>query len=97
MVRSKTHKYAHYRDGSAELYDLSLDPNELVNLAGNPDYAGVETGLRARLVEHCIACQSNRSHAVSAPQYWLRNELEADYRKQLAEGGDTKYRPLHRD
>jgi arylsulfatase A-like enzyme len=96
MVRTRTHKYAHYKDGSAELYDLTADPNEITNLAGNSDYAAVETDLKARLVEHSIACQSNRSHAVSAPQYWLRLELEEDYKRQIAEGGDTIYRPLHK-
>ena len=96
MVRTRTHKYAHYKDGSAELYDLTADPDEITNLAGNPDYAAAETNLKARLVEHSIACQSNRSHAVSVPQYWLRLELEEDYKRQLAEGGDTKYRPRHK-
>ena len=96
MVRSQTHKYAHYKDGSAELYDLVSDPNEITNLAGSPDHETLESDLKAKLIEHNIACQSNRSHAVSAPQYWLRLELEADYKKQMAEGGDTKYRPLHK-
>ncbi|MEE2753278.1 MAG: sulfatase-like hydrolase/transferase [Candidatus Latescibacterota bacterium] len=96
MVRSLTHKYAHYNDGSAELYDLVKDPNEITNLVGDSVYSGLESALKAKLVEHSIACQANRSHAVSAPQYWLRLELEADYKKQIAEGGDTKYRPLQR-
>jgi arylsulfatase A-like enzyme len=96
MVRSQTHKYAHYNDGSAELYDLVKDPDEITNLVGDSVYSEVESALKAKLVEHSIACQSNRSHAVSAPQYWLRLELEADYKKQIAEGGDTKYRPLQR-
>jgi arylsulfatase len=95
MVRTQTHKYAHYNDGSAELYDLTADLNEITNLTGSSDYAGIESELKSQLVEHNIRCQSNRRHAVSAPQYWLRNELEADYKQQIAEGGDTRYRPPH--
>ena len=95
MVRSEAHKYAHYQDGSAELYDLVADPHEITNLCGDARYSDIESDLKERLIEHTIACQSNRKHAVSAPQYWLRNELEADYKKQIAEGGDTNYRPLH--
>ncbi|MDP6368694.1 MAG: DUF4976 domain-containing protein, partial [Planctomycetota bacterium] len=34
----------------AELYDLVADPGELVNLAGEPAYAGIEAQLRERLV-----------------------------------------------
>lgn len=93
MARSLTHKYAHYADGSAEFYDLEADPDEITNLAGSASHAAVEADLKSRLIEHNIACQANRKHAVSAPQYWLRAELEADYRKQRAEGGDTRYRP----
>lgn len=33
----------------AELYDLSQDPFELVNLAGDPAYAGIEAQLRGKL------------------------------------------------
>ncbi len=32
-----------------ELYDLSRDPNERHNLAGDPDYAEIENTLRRRL------------------------------------------------
>ncbi len=95
MVRSATHKYAHYSDGSSELYDLTTDPDEITNLADNPDYARIESDLKTKLVEHSLDCQATHSRAVNAPQYWLRQELEADYKRQIAEGGDTRYRPPH--
>lgn len=44
-VRSKTHRYIRYRDGSEELYDLRTDPNEWTNIADNPEHAK----LKARL------------------------------------------------
>lgn len=95
MVRTQTQKYAHYSDGSAELYDLESDPDEITNLAGNAEHVEIEAALKSKLIEHNLACQANRRHAVSAPQYWLRNELEADYKRQIEEGGDTRYRPPH--
>ncbi|MEX0323268.1 MAG: sulfatase [Puniceicoccaceae bacterium] len=40
-VRSNDWRYIHYRDGSEELYNHKIDPEEHVNLAGNPEYASV--------------------------------------------------------
>ena len=41
-VVDSQYKYTEYLGGDMELYDLSTDPNELVNLAGNPAFAGVQ-------------------------------------------------------
>lgn len=38
-VRSTTHRYIRYADGSEEFYDLSVDPHEWTNLAGRPEHA----------------------------------------------------------
>lgn len=38
-VRTETHRYIRYADGSEELYDMAKDPNEWTNLAANPEYA----------------------------------------------------------
>jgi hypothetical protein len=50
------YKYARYsefgREGEEfELYDLLNDPNEMTSLAGNPDYAVIETEMADRLHE----------------------------------------------
>jgi hypothetical protein len=37
-----------------EIFDLAGDPSELVNLAGKPAAAAVETELRAALVEWMV-------------------------------------------
>ncbi|MGA1199258.1 MAG: sulfatase/phosphatase domain-containing protein, partial [Candidatus Latescibacterota bacterium] len=95
MVRTPQYKYAHYDDGSSELYDLEADPNEINNQAGKNAFKEIENELKARLLEHWLHNQAFQSRYVSAPQYWMRNALEADYKKQQTSGGDTKYRPLY--
>ncbi|RMF44477.1 MAG: DUF4976 domain-containing protein, partial [Planctomycetota bacterium] len=49
-LRTEEYKYVRYIDhgGFEFLHDLRSDPDELVNLAGNPDYADVLRELRAR-------------------------------------------------
>ena len=55
-VRYKNHaivderyRYIRYVDGSEELYDHDIDPNEFTNLRKDPNYADVKARLRARL------------------------------------------------
>ncbi len=42
-------QYIHYFDGSAELYDLQRDPNELINLANDQELAKVREQLHQHL------------------------------------------------
>ena len=42
-------RYIRYADGTEELYDHSADPNEWINLAGAPRWAGQQTRLSAWL------------------------------------------------
>jgi len=44
-VRSETHRYIRYQDGSEELYDLRNDPNEWTNIAGRPEHAKLKSKL----------------------------------------------------
>ncbi len=44
-VRSDTHRYIRYRDGSEELYDLVNDPNEWENLAGRSEFNHLKAAL----------------------------------------------------
>lgn len=46
-VRTETHRYIRYRDGSEELYDLRSDPNEWTNIAGVEENAMLKKDLAA--------------------------------------------------
>jgi len=48
-VRTEDFRYTRYTDGSTELYDRRKDPNEWVNQANNPKYAGIKAKLDAHL------------------------------------------------
>jgi len=51
MWRSKEYKLVFNASGKSELYHLSQDPGELVNLIDNPDYQGIKTELFERLYQ----------------------------------------------
>ncbi|MDE0769578.1 MAG: sulfatase [Opitutaceae bacterium] len=44
-IRTESHRYIRYADGSEELYDEAKDPYEWTNLASNPEYADLKAGL----------------------------------------------------
>ncbi len=58
MLRQGRYKYIHYLGFASELYDLQSDPDELVDLAPSPAYAGTlrrfESLLRSRCDPHAI-------------------------------------------
>ncbi len=48
-LRTRDFRYIRYEDGGEELYDRMVDPNEWINLAGNPEYAAVKSNLKLKL------------------------------------------------
>lgn len=44
-IRTERYRYIRYEDGSEELYDHHLDPNEWNNLANNPQYTRIKKDL----------------------------------------------------
>lgn len=52
-VRTERYKYVLYQTREEELYDLKVDPFELVNQASNPAFAALKDRLRTRLSTLC--------------------------------------------
>ena len=52
--RTKDRMYVQWADGRAELYDYRNDPQEMHNLAGLPEVAGVEARMRANARNACV-------------------------------------------
>lgn len=48
-VSTEHYRYIRYQDGSEELYDLSVDPNEWHNLASDAEHADAKAALAAHL------------------------------------------------
>jgi len=48
-LRTRDFAYAQHADGFVELYDLGADPNELKNVAGDPQYAATVARLSTQL------------------------------------------------
>ncbi|MDX6509565.1 MAG: N-acetylglucosamine-6-sulfatase, partial [Gaiellaceae bacterium] len=48
-LRTQHYLYVEYDSGARELYDLLHDPDELVNLYGDPAHAGLQAALARRL------------------------------------------------
>ena len=83
MVRTHRWKYV-YDSGDPvdELYDLSTDPYELVNLAAQAEHASVVTDMRKRLLDWSLETEDARPvplyydlttfENTEAPQHWQR-------------------------
>ncbi|MEZ4864664.1 MAG: choline-sulfatase [Caldilineaceae bacterium] len=84
MLRRGDYKYIYSPDDPAQLYDLGNDPQELINLAGQPDYAQLQGAFRQELDQRwavpqlraaVIASQHRRRLVANAllqgkPTYW---------------------------
>jgi choline-sulfatase len=51
ILRLKGYKYVYCRHDPAMLFDLNADPDEQVNLAGNPNYASIEANLHDEVLK----------------------------------------------
>jgi len=93
MVLTGDYKYVHYADGSAELYDVAADPQELTNLASDPQHRDAEHHLRGLLVEHSLANLPLQARANDQPPYRVRAILEREYRAFRNNGGRPEDAP----
>lgn len=71
MVRSGPYKYVHIHNHDRQLFDLEADPGEWRNLAGNPEYAEVETRLRDRMLNRFDPEAIDREVQTSVRRRWL--------------------------
>jgi choline-sulfatase len=53
MLRDGHYKYVHYVAYPPQLFDLARDPEERIDVAGDPAYAGALQRLRSRLLAIC--------------------------------------------
>ncbi|MBT7770623.1 MAG: DUF4976 domain-containing protein, partial [Rhodospirillales bacterium] len=52
MIRGGRYKYIHYAGGyDPELYDMEIDPEEMDNVAGDPNYADALAAMRECLTD----------------------------------------------
>ena len=52
--RNKNYLYVHYTGDSEELYDYTVDPDELRNKADNANYATILADLKAKTINQCV-------------------------------------------
>jgi arylsulfatase A-like enzyme len=52
FLRTRRYKYAYNALDTDELYDLELDPDEMVNRINDPDYAEIKQDLLQRMWHH---------------------------------------------
>ncbi|MDF7808270.1 sulfatase [Pontiellaceae bacterium B12219] len=73
-MRSRTHRYIVYEDGSEELYDMIKDPNEWNNLADNPECSGIKQQFKAAVPGVQVPLSPHSTYTVNA--YW-RSKVSA--------------------
>jgi choline-sulfatase len=72
MVRQGRYKYTYIHGYDAQFFDLRADPREWTNLAGQPDLAQIENGLRTAILQQ-----------FGDPDDMHQRNLESLYRRQL--------------
>jgi arylsulfatase A-like enzyme len=77
-LRTQTHKLVHYwRKDAWELFDLRADPDELVNLAGDPGQRETLAALRAELVRAKQAVGDDDRFADEQPPHGVDGPFES--------------------
>ena len=72
-VRTRGHTYARWLDGRTQLYDLSRDPMQLHNLAGDATAAPLEAEMEERL-RALQALRGDELVACTEWKHWLDNQ-----------------------
>lgn len=83
MLRFGKYKLSVYADDLAELYDLETDPQELHNLFGNPQYAGIQQNMMMRLLQRLLSVKVRDIGKIE----WDYEEYPLDVRQNPLETG----------
>ena len=59
MIRTDRYKYVYRLEGDHELFDMKNDPDELTNLAYNPEYREIVNELMQRMLKFTIEQETN--------------------------------------
>ena len=59
MIRTDRYKYIYRLEGDCELYDLKEDPDEMKNLARDPEYRSTVCELKDRMLQFTIESETN--------------------------------------
>lgn len=88
MLRSGRWKLIHYVDFEPELFDLEADPEELNNLAGNPEFSEFLSRLSVRLEKLCDTRATDmQAHADQAALVEAFGGKEKAIRETVITGG----------
>lgn len=63
----RLHQLAFAKRPAEELYDMSDDPGQLVNVAGRPEYARIQQEMREALHDHLVKTKDPRALGKDAP------------------------------
>ena len=82
-VRTETHRYIRYADGSEELYDMLADPHEYTNLAHLSEHTALKKSLAAYLPKKpAKPVPGSKSRLVELKKdgfvYWENQRIEKD-------------------
>jgi arylsulfatase A-like enzyme len=82
-VRTETHRYIRYADGSEELYDMQADPDEYTNLASQPEHAALKKSLAEHLPKNpAKPAPGSNARLVELKEdgyvYWQNKRIEKD-------------------
>lgn len=75
-VRDERYRYIRYEDGSEELYDRSLDPNEFHNIANNPGFDSLKKHLAAYIPQSQAPVLPINFHQWNP--YWIETVRKAN-------------------
>lgn len=88
-VRDQDWRYIRYGDGSEELYNHTVDPNEWTNLAGNATYAQVKAGLKQWVPSQVLAAAPAADQAIEFPGDEIEDaEYTSEAQPRVSEFGD---------